>query len=518
MNQVPGRLQTVARAAALPTLSGVLYFVSWIGFGVWPFAFVCFLPLLWALKDATPRQALKLGAWMGLVTHLGGYTWIIHLVQVFAFLPWPIAFVIYALLCGAQGFLFGAFAWALRRAQLATGWRLWLLLPVALCATEWLYPLIFQSYSGVSLMPLLPLVQIADLGGALLLTALQAVVNGGLADLLVAGGTPPPPGRPRPSALLPAAAVLLSLAAASAYGWSALARQQVREKAATVRKTGIAQPNVGEVELHQNPQASVQTLQEQTAELHTRGAELVVWPEVGFNLHAVNVALPQLGASISGGVPVSLVAGVPRGEPPRKFWNSAVIISPQGQIGDHYDKINLLAFGEYIPFADTFPILYQWSPMASPLNRGTTTAPLRDGKWLLAASICYEDILPWSVRETMRDHGQGRAHVMVNLTNDSWYGTGHEQEQHLMLAAVRSVEHRRWLARATSTGTSAFVDSMGRVVQRIDRNQRAVAVRPVPMLEGTTLYQLLGDWPGYLSAALLLAIAARTWWRGRPAA
>ena len=129
MNQVPGRLQTVARAAALPTLSGVLYFVSWIGFGVWPFAFVCFLPLLWALKDATPRQALKLGAWMGLVTHLGGYTWIIHLLQVFAFLPWPIAFVIYALLCGAQGFLFGAFAWALRRAQLATGWRLWLLLP-----------------------------------------------------------------------------------------------------------------------------------------------------------------------------------------------------------------------------------------------------------------------------------------------------------------------------------------------------------------------------------------------------
>ena len=511
------RLEKLARAAALPTLSGVMYFLSWIGFGVWPLAFVCFLPLLWALKDATPKQALRIGAWMGFVTHLGGYTWIIHLLQAFAFLPWPIAFVVYALLCAAQGFLFGVLAWVLKRAQLATGWRLWALLPVALCAVEWIYPLIFQSYTGVALMPLLPLVQIADLGGALLLSALQAVVNGGLADLLLAGAAPPP-GRPRPPAFLPAAAVLISLAAASAYGWSTMVRQQAREKAATTRKTGIAQPNVGEVELHQNPQASVQTLREQTAELHARGAELVVWPEVGFNTHAVNVALPEMGGAIAGHVPVSLVAGVPRGEPPRKFWNSAVVISPQGLIGDHYDKIKLLAFGEYIPFADTFPILYQWSPMASPLNRGTTTAPLRDGKWLLAASICYEDILPWAVRETMRDHGQGRAHVLVNLTNDSWYGTGHEQEQHLMLAALRSIEHRRWLVRSTSTGISAFVDSMGRVVQRIDRNQRAVALRAVPMLQGTTLYQLLGDWPGYLSAALLVLVGLRAWWRGRASA
>jgi apolipoprotein N-acyltransferase len=349
----------------------------------------------------------------------------------------------------------------------------------------------------------------------MLLSGLQALVNGGLFDSLLESVRGPGAWK---RSLAPTSAVFLALAAASTFGSWALVRQQAREKAAVTRKTGIAQPNVGEVELHKNPQASVRTLWEQNAELHARGAELVVWPEVGFNLHAVNVDLKQMGASIAGKVPISLVAGVARGEPPRKIWNSAVMISPDGLLGDHYDKIKLLAFGEYIPFGDMFPILYQWSPMAQPLSRGTTTAPLHDGKWLLAASICYEGILPWAVRETMRDRGEGRPHVMVNLTNDSWYGAGHEQEQHLMLAAVRTVEHRRWLVRATSTGTSAFVDSMGRVVQRIEPNVRGVAVRPVPMLEGETFYQLAGDWPGYGSAAVLVLIGLKALFFKRRAA
>src|SRR6266849_6324007 len=71
------------RAAILPTLSGVLYFLSWIGFGIWPLTFVCLVPLAWALRRASLKQALALGAWMGFVTHLGGYTWVIHLLTVF---------------------------------------------------------------------------------------------------------------------------------------------------------------------------------------------------------------------------------------------------------------------------------------------------------------------------------------------------------------------------------------------------------------------------------------------------
>ncbi|HME90630.1 MAG TPA: hypothetical protein VKE49_04350, partial [Myxococcaceae bacterium] len=161
-------MRTLIRAAAWPTLSGLLYFLSWIGFGVWPLAFICFVPLVWSLREAKLSSALALGAWMGFITHLGGYTWIIHLLRVFAFLPLPLAALGYLLLCAAQGLLFGVFALLLRWSWLRTGWPLAVLLPIALAATEFLYPLLFQSYTGVAMMPLRPLVQVADLGGPLL--------------------------------------------------------------------------------------------------------------------------------------------------------------------------------------------------------------------------------------------------------------------------------------------------------------------------------------------------------------
>jgi apolipoprotein N-acyltransferase len=490
------------RPLLLPTLSGVLYFLSWIGFGIWPLAFVCFLPLLWSLRDATPKQALGRGAWMGFVTHLGGYSWIIHLLKVFAFAPLPLAVLGYLAICAAQGLLFGAMCFLLRLLWLRTGWGLAALLPLSLCAVELIYPLLFQSYTGVALMPLLPLVQIADLGGPLLLTALQAVVNGALFDSLLAwreGRRPP---------LWAMSASLIALAASGAYGFWSMVRVDDAQRAAPHLRVGLAQPNVGEIELHQNPQASVRTLWDETAELHARGAELVIWPEVGFNIRPIRADATD-GRAIENSIPAGLIAGVMRVSA-NEIWNSAIVVD-QGRIGDHYDKIQLLAFGEYIPLGDWFPKIYDWSPLASHLSRGTTTAPLTFRKWRFATFICYEDILPGIVRQIMSDHGQGRAHAMVNLTNDSWYGAGHEQEQHLMLAAVRSIEHRRWLLRATSTGISAFVDATGRVLQRIPRNQRGVAVADVPMLQGTTAYEVLGDWPGWVSLAV--AAAALAWKR-----
>ena len=196
---------------------------------------------------------------------------------------------------------------------------------------------------------------------------------------------------------------------------------------------------------------------------------------------------------------------------PGQIWNSAIVVDEEGRIGDHYDKIQLLAFGEYIPGGEWFPQIYQWSPLASHLSRGQTTAPLRWGGYRFATFICYEDILPRIVSATMSDHGEGRAHAMVNLTNDSWYGAGHEQEQHLMLATVRSIEHRRWLVRATSTGISAFVDATGRVLERIGRNLRGVSVRDVPMLQGTTVYEAVGDWPGWLALAVFAYTIGKLW-------
>jgi apolipoprotein N-acyltransferase len=495
------------RVAALPTLSGVLYFLSWIGFGIWPLAFLCFVPLIWSLRDATGKGALARGAWMGFVAHLGGYTWVIHLLRVFAFLPLPLAVLGFVLLCAGQGVLFGVFALLLRWSWRHSRWPLVALTPIALCATEFAYPLLFQSYTGVALMPLRQIIQIADLGGPLLLSAVQAAVNGSIADALLWRT-----GRVASAPVASAVAACLALLLPFGYGQWRIRWEDAREMAAPHLRIGLSQPNIGEVDLHYNPQASVDALRQQTLELSKQGAELVIWPEAAFNTRPVRLGDASIGRFMQAGIPVAIIAGVERVEG-SKVWNSAVMVSRDGVVGDYFDKINLLAFGEYIPFGDWFPIVYRWSPMTSHLTRGTTTAPLRNGPWKFATFICYEDILPDLVRKTMEDYGQGRANAMVNLTNDSWYGAGHEQEQHLQLAALRSAEHHRWLLRATSTGISAFVDGTGRVVQRIPRNTRGTAIADVPKLEGTTTYEVLGDWPGWASAAALVVIGIRRLWR-----
>lgn len=486
-----------------PTISGILYFLSWIGFGIWPLAFVCFVPLLWALRGATRKQAFVRGFWMGFVTHLGGYTWVMHTLRVFAFAPLPVAFLGYLLLCAAQGLLFGALSWAMGWLWDRTHWPAVAILPLTLVATEFVFPLLFQSYTGVALMPLLPLVQIADLGGVLLLSALQALVNGALFDALLAwrtgGGAP----------MRSLSISLIALLASAAYGSVRLLAVDKAQRSAPHLSVGLAQPNVGEIELHERPDASVRALQDETAELHARGAELGIWPEGGFNTRAIREG-EAYAPDVQRGVPLPLIAGVLR-VAPGHAWNSAIVVDKDGSLGEHYDKIQLLAFGEYIPGGDWFPNLYEWLPQASHFSRGTSSAPLRVAGYRFATFICYEDILPGIVREIVRDHGGGPAQAMVNLTNDSWYGAGHEQEQHLMLAAVRSIEHRRWLLRATSTGISAFVDATGRVVQRIERNQRGVAVREVAMMQGTTAYAVAGDWPGWTS----LVVFALVWVRSR---
>ncbi|HZX66343.1 MAG TPA: apolipoprotein N-acyltransferase, partial [Myxococcales bacterium] len=346
----------------------------------------------------------------------------------------------------------------------------------------------------------------ADLGGVLLLSALQGLVNGAIADALLRTTS-------FRRALAPLAIAIATLAAAFTYGALRIRAVERREEAAPQIRVGIAQPDVGEIELHKNPYASVLALTTQTAELSARGADLVIWPEVGYNLRAIRDG--DDGRQISNGIPVWLIAGVERAGRSKERWNSAIVVSPEGKIGDHFDKIALLAFGEYIPFGDWFPFLYEWSPLASHLTRGTTTAPLHAAGYRFATFICYEDILPRIVRDTMSDHGDGRAHALVNLTNDSWYGAWHEQIQHLMLAAVRTIEHRRWLVRATSTGISAFVDASGRVLQSIEKDLRGISIRDVPMLSGTTPYEVLGEWPGWLSLLVLAWIGVREFRRRR---
>ncbi|MFN7132732.1 MAG: hypothetical protein ACK4N5_11670, partial [Myxococcales bacterium] len=151
---------------ALAVLSGVLYFVGFVGFDQWYLSWFCLVPLLVALRSAaTWKRALLLSWVMGFTTHLGGYYWVVHLLQEFAHAPLPAAVAGYLLLCLVQGgslATFGLLTWGLSKRGRVS---LPLAAPVAMFAVEFAYPLLFPSYLGNSQIHFPLATQVADLGG-----------------------------------------------------------------------------------------------------------------------------------------------------------------------------------------------------------------------------------------------------------------------------------------------------------------------------------------------------------------
>jgi apolipoprotein N-acyltransferase len=185
----------------------------------------------------------------------------------------------------------------------------------------------------------------------------------------------------------------------------------------------------------------------------------------------------------------------------RVSYNAGFLIRPSGGVAGVALKNHLLMFGEYLPFEDRFPSLRKRFPHAGDLRPGTRPAIFRWGTTNLGMAICYEDLIP----EFVRHLAQKNAHVIVNITNDSWFGKSREPAQHLALAALRSVEVRKAMIRATNTGISAVIDPAGRITIETPIFKRAVFIKQVPLLKGKTLFVRLGPWLVYLCLFGVLA-------------
>ncbi len=186
------------------------------------------------------------------------------------------------------------------------------------------------------------------------------------------------------------------------------------------------------------------------------------------------------------------------------LFNSALITDLAGEVRGRYDKQYLLGFGEYLPFGETFPILYEWSPNSGRFTPGMSLSPLPLGAHRVATVICYEDIIPAFVNSVMRTEP---SQLIVNITNDAWFGDSTEPWIHLALAKGRAVEHRRYLVRSTNSGVSAIVDPVGRVVAHTGTFREAALRAEVAWLDGRTPYELWGDLPWWLGAAASLLAA-----------
>jgi len=183
-------------------------------------------------------------------------------------------------------------------------------------------------------------------------------------------------------------------------------------------------------------------------------------------------------------------------------FNSAVLVTPDGDWVSHYDKVHLVPFGEYVPFRKLFAFAGGLTKEVGDFSAGTSREPLNAGGVKLGVFICYESIFPDEVRQFARNGAQ----VFVNISNDGWYGDSGAYAQHLNQSRMRAIENNRWLLLDTNTGVTASVDPNGRIVARLQRKIRGTLIAPYALTDVTTFYTRHGDWFAYLCAIISAGI------------
>jgi apolipoprotein N-acyltransferase len=239
---------------------------------------------------------------------------------------------------------------------------------------------------------------------------------------------------------------------------------------------------------------------------------LIIWPEVPAPFSFQEPAFAQRSARIARDSSSYFLVGIVdwKRDPAGKWLasNSAVLLDPHGQRVFTYDKIHLVPFGEYVPLRRWLTFAGRLTADISDFTPGSVSGVGKVPGGSLGVFICYEAIFASEVRRFTLNG----AELLVNVSNDGWFGRSSAPAQHLMMARVRAVENRRWLLRDTNNGFTVAVDPYGRIVAGLATDVRGELDAPYDFRSGLTPYARWGDWFAWLcvfASLLLLGFAVR---------
>ena len=519
------------RRLGLAWLAGALGALAMPPYGLLPALALSLAVAVWLVDGATrpaPRRrscsCFQIGWAWGFGYLTAGLWWLgsAFLVEAEEFLwalPLGVIGLPFALgLFYAAGFLVAGLLWTRGPARIVA-------LAFGLAGMEWLRGHVLTGFPwntlGMGLGQNLWLMQSASLVGLYGLTVLAVLICAAPATLATGS-------HPR-SRFGPSAAGAIVLAAMALFGWERVGPAPDPTVAGV--RLRLVQPNLPQ-DAKFRPE-NREDIVDRYIELSQRPPEAgapapthIVWPESAFPflIQRDPAALAKVGGGLAAGQ--HLITGAARAQEPLpgerlRYFNAIMAIEPGGRITDSYDKVHLVPFGEYLPgpldallralgLRQFVSIPGGFTP-GDPAAQRILTVP---GLPPIAATICYEAIfpgaiLPTGLRVTPADPPAG---LILNVTNDAWFGDTPGPRQHLAQARLRAVEEGLPLVRDANTGISAVIDARGRVTGRLPLEQEAVldADLPAPIVGGT-VYGRLGDWPFavMLFGCLIGSLAAR---------
>jgi apolipoprotein N-acyltransferase len=527
------------RLWALAALSGILQVLPFPIAGPTPFwrtifCWVAILPLLWSLlshdrkeRPLTPFQAGVLGYMCGFVWYLGNCYWIYQTMYLYGGLAKPIAAGILVLFCLYLGLYHALFGALVAFSRIRFGRQAALLLsPFAWVAVELARARITGlpwDLMGITQVDNPLLTRLAPITGAYGLSFIIAAVNAlWLVRIRIRE-------RHHTRLILTVAGVIIVVSyigllryigtpkASPTTAWATLVQENLEVGAAN---TGPQQTTDELLDyfsylsrhpgrklylgIPEKPHTPV-VLFEPT--LNPSSTDLIVWPEspAGFRTNdpdfqdrIANLARTANAPLIIGSLGVVPAPSTPRGV---LVYDSAALIHADGSSAGRYDKIHLVPWGEYIPFKDFFFFAKKLTAGAGDMDRGTDRTIFHSNGHAYGVFICYESIFGDEVRQFVKNGAQ----VLVNISDDGWYGDTSAPWQHLDMVRMRAIENHRWILRSTNTGVTSAINPYGRVTAAAPRHIRTSIKARFGYERDLTFYAAHGDLFAYACALITAA-------------
>jgi apolipoprotein N-acyltransferase len=498
--------------------TGLLLFLSFPGaVGLWPLAWVALAPLLLAVKNVRPGVAARLGLLAGMVHYVSLLYWIVIVLGKYGNLPLWVSLPALLLLSLYMSSYLALFCALISRVwqqqEISVVW----VAPFLWVGLDFVRSFLFSGFPwqdlGYSQYKALLLIQIADLTGHFGVTFFIVLVNSVSALLLVlwfANRSAAQDAQPVLTlrlrrawlyAILPALCLIIVI-----LGYNVLRYRQVSQIIASSPKMKLAvvQANI-EQDQKWSPAMRLKTidiyttLSEKALTQENGPPALLVWPETAlpflindnpYYRRLKNILITKQNVWVLSGAPFYKKVKDKRSQQAQKIrsYNSAYLFTPEGDIGGRYDKQHLVPFGEYIPFSDYVSLPGPLVENIGNFSSGKPGKPLSCQGAAIGVLICFESIFP----KLARDRTSSGANLLVNITNDAWFGRSSAPWQHLSMAAFRAVENRRSLARSANTGVSAIIDPLGRIIRASPLFQPFYLVENVALLQEKTIFVDLG--------------------------
>ena len=499
----------------LPVTSGIFIGTSYIPFPPWASLF-CFVPLwLFWLRQKSLKNVL-IGGWItAFVFTLIGFNWVSHLLHEFAHLPMPLA-IFGMLIFASVAHLFvplagGIWFWGHTTFQWSNRLSVGILVLVTVLAEAYTLTLFDWNFGYSWYGSGIPIYQWAEIIGFRGLSAVTILCN---LPLFLAWNN-----RKNISGIMLLIAVAIGFGALTAGGLWIKYRLPKPDTSANVL---LVQGNIGNEEkmAAELGRGFRHGIIDRYFKLTDKGIkkhlgsdiDFAIWPEAAFAaLLNVNHSQGQHAIRLKQYLAerqLPLITGAYSSDSNSGFiTNSLFILDENGKIvPPHYSKTILLAFGEYIPGENIFPQIRVWLPPIGQYARGPgPTLLLEWNDFMIGPQICYESLFP----EFSRGLANLGAQFIVNVTNDSWYGTWQEPYQHMFMTLARAVEYRRPVIRATNTGISTVALASGKILEKSPLHQEWSGLYTVLYLNNpkATFYQ---TWywliPGMLWATLTILL------------